>query len=146
MEQIRLEQLSIYYWLVDLLPDFVNVEDEYPTDELKLPAVSIIAGGVRADPFELGADELDKNRWSIEVFAENSGQRADYCQKIFDNLTDAICVYDYDEGFPPPTPTQLGFLVVESRSWEPIRVYNELVKKNYWRGRVLFQTYFDSIT
>ena len=36
MEQIRLEQLSIYYWLTDLLPDFVNVEDEYPTDELRL--------------------------------------------------------------------------------------------------------------
>lgn len=145
MEQTRKEQLSIYYWLRDLLPEFVNVVDEFPTEELILPTVAITINKTRATPFELGGNDLDKRSWAIDVFAQNSGQRDDYLGRIHRSLeSNTICVYNYDEGFPPSSsPSQVGSLYVEERESNPLRVYRELVKKKYWWGVETFRTYFN---
>lgn len=143
MEQTRKEQLSIYYWLTDLFPSFVHVVDEFPTDDLTLPTIAIITNRVRATAFELGGADLDKRNWAIYVFAQNSGQRDDYLGLIHRSLESNICVYNYDEGFPPSvSPSQVGSLYVEERYSEPLRVYEELVKKKYWWGVETFRTYF----
>lgn len=147
MQQIRKEQTSIYYWLTDLLPSFVHIESEFPQDELVLPTVSITNVRAVARPFQLGSDEdLDKRNWAIDVFAQNSGQRDDYLGLIYDSLKSIICVYNYDVGFPPDvSPPQVGSLYVEERESKPLRVYEDLVKKKYWWGKVLFRTYFNPI-
>lgn len=145
MEQIRKEQLSIYYWARELFaPTFINVVDEFPTGELTLPTIAIINVKDTAQPFQLGGPDRDKRRWAIYVYAKNSGQRDDYLSIIKRSLESGICVYNYDEGFPPDVaPTQVGSLYVESRQSEPLRVYEDLVKKKYWWGVVTFLTYFN---
>lgn len=146
MEQVRKEQLSIYYWLRDLFtPTFINVVDEFPSEDLILPTVAIISEEETSRPLQLGGSDLDKRYWSIYVFAKNSGQRDDYLSLIKRSLESGICVYDYDMGFPPDvSPTELGSLYVESRRSKAIRVYEDLVKKKYWSGVVTFLTYFNS--
>jgi hypothetical protein len=143
MEQKRKEQLSIYFWLKDLFPTFVNIVDEYPTDDLTLPTVAIISQESRPTPHELGGRDLVKRSWSIYVFAKNSGQRDDYLSLIEDSLeTSCIFVYDYTAGFPPAaSPPQIGSLYVESRDSKPLRVFEDLIKKKYWWGVVNFRTY-----
>lgn len=144
MEQSRKEQLSIYYWLRELFqPTFINVVDEFPSGDLTLPTIAIISEEETARPFQLGGSDLDKRNWSVYVFAKNSGQRDDYLSLIKRSLENGLCVYNYDEGFPPDvSPTQTGSLVVESRKSKPLRVYEDLVKKKYWWGVVTFLTYF----
>jgi hypothetical protein len=144
MEQFRKEQLSIYYWLKDSLPEFVTVTTEFPQDELVLPSVSVISLPTKAVPFQLGGRDLDKRDWAIYVFGKNSGQRDDYGSLIYRTIEDGICVYNYDVGFPPATtPPQIGSLYVESREYKPLRVYEDLVKKQYWWGVVTIRTYFN---
>jgi hypothetical protein len=147
MEQLRKEQLSIYYWLVDLLPSFVTVVSEFPEGELTLPTVSVTNVRMFARPFQLGSsDDLYKRNWAIDVFAQNSGQRDDYLELIHDSLKNGICTYNYDVGFPPTvTPPQIGSLYVEERESKPLRVYEDLVKKKFWWGKVLFRTYHTPI-
>lgn len=145
MEQPRKEQLSVYYWLRDLFsPTFINVVDEFPTEDLVLPTIAIISEEDTAKPFQLGGSDIDKKNWSIYVYAKNSGQRDDYLSLIKRSLESGICVYNYDEGFPPDvSPTSIGSLVVESRKSKPLRVYEDLVKKKYWWGVVTFLTHFN---
>ena len=146
MEQTRKEQLSIYYYIKDLFPAFVNVKDEYPQDELVLPTIAIISDPTRNRPFELGGRDLPMRRWAIYVFAQNSGQRDDYLEKIRYEIECNLLVYDYDEGFPPTvSPSQIGSLQSDDIQSSPIRVYQELVKKKYWSGSVTFVTYFNPI-
>lgn len=147
MEQIRLEQLSIYYWLQSLVPDFVTIKDEYPFDELSLPTISITSGDTRARPFQLGSSELDYQDWEIYIFAQNSGQRDDYLSIIYNEAENNICVYNYNLGFPPNvSPPETGSLMVVNRVKKPLRVYEDLVKKKYWWGVVSLRTYFDPST
>lgn len=148
MERTRLERKSVYYWLTDLFSDapFIDICEEFPLDEeLKLPTISITSGPVNANPFQLGSDDLTWRNWYVDIFAENSGQRDDYADRVFNSLADNICVYDYNDGFPPDTtPDQIGSLVVVSRSHQPVRVFKDLVKKLYWRSQISFTTRPDS--
>ncbi len=144
MEQIRKEQLSIYYWLRNLFPDFVNIKDEYPDDALMLPVISIITDEVNPVPFELGGKDQDNRFWHIYIYANSAAQRDDFGSRILESLGNGVIpVYNYDEGFPPPNPTQIGSLLVRSRSYKPLRVFEELVYKKYWWGVVDLYTYFD---
>lgn len=144
MEQIRKEHLSIYYWLVDLLPSFVTVTREFPLDEdLVLPSVSVTSEPGKGVPFELGGSDQTRRMWNIHIFTKNIGQRDDYTSLIFRSLEDCITVYDYDQGFPPDSIPQLGSLMIENRSYKPVRVYEDLVRKMYWRGLVNFESYYE---
>lgn len=145
MEQSRKELLSIYYWVRDLFPDFVNVTREYPEGELVLPTIAVVTLPVKTVPLQLGSDDqLDISEWAIYVFAQNVGQRDDYISIIHRSAKHSICVYDYDQGFPPNvSPTEIGSLYVRDRSKKPVRVFEDLVKKKYWLGVVLLATYFN---
>lgn len=147
MEQIRKEQLSIYYWIIDLVPDFVNVKDEYPFDDLTLPTISVTSDDTVSRPFQLGGNDLDYQDWNIYIFGQNSGQRDDYLSVIHREAELNICVYDYAVGFPPSIlPPKIGSLIVVNRVKKPLRVYEELTKKKYWWGVVNLRTYFDPST
>jgi hypothetical protein len=146
MEQNRKEETSIYYWVKDLLPSFVAVTTEFPKGELKLPTVAVIGGKTRARPLQLGGSDLDHKDWAIYVFAQNVGQRDDYLNIIHKNAENCILVYDYNVGFPPTVnPPKIGSLSTDDRNQKPLHVYEELVKKKYWWGVVLFTTYFNPV-
>lgn len=137
----RKQQMSIYYWLKDIVDSSVTVKDSFPMEGLTLPTVSITHLDMRGEPFELGAAERDKRMWRIDVFADNKVQRDDLMYLIYSELECNIPVYDYDEGFPPSvSPSQLGTLIVKQRIAKPVHVFEELVEKLYWRASITFST------
>ena len=145
LELHRLQDLSIYYWLQDLMPAFVTVVDGFPDSDLVIPTVSIEAMDTWGDPFELGGLDQKRRFWRIDVFAKNKSQRDDFADYIFDQLEGNIPVYDYNEGFPPPTPTQIGALKCLNRSNKTVYVFKELVRDLYWRRSITFQTEYETI-
>jgi hypothetical protein len=148
MHLLRKQDLSIYYFLTDLFSayDFVNVVDGYPDDELELPTISIEAQDVLPLPNELGNRVGVRNRiWDTNVFGLNKAQRDEFSYLIMDNLEDGIPVYDYDEGFPPPTPTQLGSLSVDDITMTVVTIFPRIQEKLYWRMSIMFSTIFNPI-
>ena len=146
MEQKRKEEISIYYWLQDNVPDSVNVEDGFPgSAELTLPTVSITDLDISGEPFELGGSEIDRRWWRIDVFAKDKVQRNKLRYMLYEQLEDHIPVYDYDEGFPPSiSPSRLGTLLVEERTSSAVHVFEDLVEKLYWRANIVFSTIYQS--
>jgi len=146
MEQGRKEHLALYYWLDELLPDFVNVVRAYKKgDELEPPCVSIDSSDITNEPFELGnEDGLDNKFWAINVYALTVAQRDDLAEIIYRNLK-KVPVYNYDEGFPPPNPTRIGTLIVDNKKNTPITVFEDLVEKLFWRRSITFTTKFEAI-
>jgi len=147
MHQKRKEEVSIYYWLEDNVPDSVNVEDGFPgSTELTLPTVSITDLDIRGERFELGGCEQDIRWWRIDVFANNKAQRNQLRYSLYEELEDHIKVYDYDEGFPPSvSPSQLGTLLVSDRTSKAVHVFEDLVDKLYWRASIVFSTKYQSL-
>ena len=150
MHLLRKQDLSIYYFLQDTVfgaYDFVNIEDGFPDKDLELPTVSIEELDLRPLQFELGNRVGKKDRfWVIEVFATNKAQRDEFSYLTVDNLENGICVYDYDEGFPPPIPTQLGRLDVNNIRSTPVIIFPALQEKLYWRRSISFSTEYHQLT
>lgn len=147
MEQGRKEHLALYYWLIDLLPDHINVVRAYKKgDELEPPSVSIESSDITNRPFELGnEDGLDDKFWVINVYGLTIAQRDDLAEIVYKNLK-KVPVYNYDEGFPPPNPTRIGTLIVGvGKNSTPITVFEDLVEKMFWRRSITFITKFEEI-
>lgn len=145
MRQARKEDLSVYYFLKDLLPSQVNVVDAFPETLLTLPTVSIETKGLDPREFELGNNQRVRYRtWYIEIFGSNKTQRDDMTYQIVDALESCIPVYDYDLGFPPDnSPPQLGCLEIDDIHAEWIRVLPQLVDKMYYRTSIIFTAFFN---
>ena len=150
MHLLRKQDLSIYYFLRDTvfgIYDFVNVEDGFPDKDLELPTVTIEALDLTPVQFEMGNKVGKKDRlWTIDVFATNKAQRDEFTYLIVDNLESGICVYDYDEGFPPPIPTQLGRLDALGIRATPVIIFPALQEKLYWRMNIVFSTDYHQLT
>lgn len=147
MELARKIDLSVYYWLNDLMPDMVSVYDGYPIGpdgfpegELQIPSVASVRQPLELKPFELGGCRLSWYFYIIDVYGLTKSQRDDMAYIIQTNLDNNVPVYNYDEGFPPGiSPTRQGTLVVtgDIRS-QPVYVFPELAPKKYWRAVVDF--------
>jgi len=150
MHLLRKQDLSIYYFLRDTvfgIYEFVNVEDGFPDKDLELPTVTVEALDLTPYQFEMGNKVGRKDRlWNINVFATNKAQRDEFAYLIVDNLENGICVYDYDEGFPPPPPTQLGRLDANGIRATPVIIFPELQEKLYWRISITFSTEYHQLT
>lgn len=150
MHLLRKQDLSIYYFLKDDVfasYDFVNVADGYPDADIQLPTVSIEALDINPIEFELGNRVGRKDRlWVMDIYATNKAQRDEFAYLIVDELENGIPVYDYDEGFPPPTPTQLGALDVRNIRATPVIIFPEIEEKLYWRESVVFSTIYHPLT
>ncbi len=150
MHLLRKQDLSIYYFLKDDVfasYDFVNVADGYPDADIQLPTVSIEALDINPIEFELGNRVGRKDRlWVIDVYATNKAQRDEFAYLIVDELENGIPVYDYDEGFPPPTPTQLGALDVRNIRANPVVIFPDIEEKLYWRESIVFSTVYHPLT
>lgn len=141
MDIERKKDLSIFYWLQDLFSDvsYVNIEDGYPTEGLEIPTVSVEGGVIKPRPHEMGnRNRVFKRLWLIDVFATNKSQRDEFAYRVLRALQDVIPVYDYDEGFPPPTPTKLGVLDAQSISGVPVQIFPEMTEKLYFRFSISF--------
>jgi len=150
MHLLRKQDLSIYYFLKDDVfasYDFVNVADGYPDADIQLPTVSIEALDIDPIGFELGNRVGRKDRlWVIDIYATNKAQRDEFAYLIIDELEIGIPVYDYDEGFPPLTPTQLGALDVRNIRATPVIIFPEIEEKLYWRESIVFSTVYHPLT
>jgi len=146
----RKEDLSVYYFLKTLFADapFVTIVDGFPEGvDLKLPTVAVEAGKIDVVLFEMGnRDGLRVRRWYIDIFAVNKSQRDEFGYRLLDALKDGIPVYNYDQGFPPSvSPAREGTLMVNSKSYNPIRVSADVVDKLYYRATVTFAAQNDKV-
>jgi len=156
MKIYRLEDLSMYFFIKDIfspLAEFIEIVDSFPSDSdgspkiLTLPTVSIDAGKIKEEPFELGdRDKVRIRVWYIDIFAKNKSQRDDFGYKILEQSHNGINVYDYNEGFPPDVaPTRVEHMDVLSISYEPIPVMLDESEKLYFRGQVILVTQNDTV-
>lgn len=148
----RIQDLSIFYDLRNLLPTFITIVDGFPGSEtsvdpkLVLPTVSIDSLDLSPVPFELGSLDKTKRFWAIDVFAKNKSQRDDFTYTIFNHLKDSVIpVYNYDLGFPPIIVPQIGYLISENINAKPIYVFKDLVQDLYWRSRITFFTKYTEV-
>ena len=145
----RLEDLSVYFFIKDMFSDTPNIEivDSFPEEILTIPTISIDAGKLKEESFELGnRDKVRIRTWYIDIFAKNKAQRDDFGYRILDQSKNGIHVYDYNEGFPPDvTPSRIEHMEVLSISYEPIPVILDEVQQNYFRGQVILVTQNDTI-
>lgn len=146
----RLEDLSVISFVKELfLPyAFITIVDEFPTQILTIPTISVVNGRLIEDRFELGNRDagLRTRRWFIDIFAVNKSQRDDFAYKILDSTDNGINVHNYNEGFPPDaSPSTVNHLDVISKSYEPIDVIPELNEKLYFRGQIILITKNDKV-
>lgn len=151
----RLEDLSMYFFIKDMFQDvsFIEIVDSFPADELgspkilTIPTISIDAGKIKEENFELGnRDKVRIRTWYIDIFAKNKSQRDDFGYRILDQSKNGINVYDYNEGFPPDVaPARVEHLDILSISYEPIPVMLEENEKLYFRGQVIIDTKNDTV-
>jgi len=152
MQLSRKVDLSVYYYLEDLLPSSVTVEDGFPVDDrgvpsgdLSLPTVATDRLPITIRPFELGGAGLSWFHYAIDIYGVNKTQKdglAYLIQVELDNTN--IPVNDYAEGFPPAvTPTRIGTLVqFGDITNSEVHIFPEVTQKLYWRAVVDFIGYY----
>ena len=144
----RKQDLSIYYWLKDVVfadAPFITIVDGFPVEGLSVPTVAVEGSDINIGPFELGNPHGIKYRiWDIDVFGENKSQRDEFAYRILNEVESKIPVYNYDKGFPPAvTPTKTGVLIPERIKMEVIRIDPNLVSDMYWRATVSFVAIYE---
>jgi len=148
MELERKQDLSIYYWLADLMQPYpmVTVNDGYPDEDLVLPSVTIESDTILPHLKEMGSRISWRRRfWTIDILALNKAQRDELTSIILNNIENGISVYDYDEGFPPGvSPTEIGLLSPSDWDVKTIRIFPALVEKMYWRNAMRFFTEYNA--
>jgi hypothetical protein len=149
MNIYRLEDLSMTFFIKDMFQDvsFINIVDSFPEEILTIPTISIDAGRIKEELFEVGnRDRLRIRTWYIDVFAKNRSQRDDFGYRILDQSNNGINVYDYNEGFPPDTsPSRVEHFDILSISYEPVPVMLDEVEPKYFRGQVILVTQNDTV-
>lgn len=149
MNIYRLEDLSMYFFIKDLFSDvsFIRIVDSFPEEILTIPTISIDAGRIKEELFEVGnRDRVRIRTWYIDVFAKNKSQRDDFGYRILDESNNGINVYDYNEGFPPDVaPSRAEHMDILSISYEPVPVMLDEVEPKYFRGQVILVTQNDTI-
>ena len=145
----RLEDLSVHYWIKDMFQDvaFLTVVDSFPDQITTVPTISIDAGKIKEELFEIGnRDKVRIRRWYIDIFAKNISQRDDMGYRILDQSKNGITVYDYNEGFPPDvSPTNINHMDIVGISYEPIPVFLQESESLYYRGQVTIVTQNDKV-
>ncbi len=145
----RKKDIAVFYWLEGLFSTpypHITVVDGFPLDNLVVPSVSIDWTLMTNETFELGNRTGDYNRsWYIDVFTENKSQRDDFTYLILEALQDTIPVLDYDVGFPPSSPPQLGYLRPDETAIRRIPIMSELVEKLYYRSEVRFNALYNEV-
>lgn len=138
----RLEDLSVYYFLKDAFSDapYINIVDGYPDSGLVTPTISVEAGRIDIDWFELGnRNGIRVRHFFIDIFAETKSQRDDIGYRLLDLLQKGIVVYNYNEGFPPNvSPSSMGTLVVLSLKFDPYAVSADVSKTLRYRATIEF--------
>lgn len=144
--QERLEDLSVYYFVSNLFSGTpsIKVVDGFPESILTVPTISVEAGRLNSNLFEMGNKKrlLDRS-WYIDVFAQNKSQRDDIGYLLLHALEDCIPVYDYNLGFPPVSVTQLGCLEVGTLRMDIVRIMPQFVDKLYYRSSISLMAKFN---
>ena len=148
MHILRLQDLSVLYWLKGLFADtpFITVEDGFPENELTIPTIALELENIDTYKLELGNREFGKVRhWYADIFADNKAQRDEFSFRILDACENKIPVYNYDLGFPPTVVPKIGVLDVDDVSIKIIKVLPEFTEKMYYRAVVYMTAYYEAI-
>jgi hypothetical protein len=141
----RKQDLSIYFWLEDLMSPhpMVTVNDGYPDEDLVLPSVTVEAQTIKFREYEMGNRIGRRERfWVVDILALVKTQRDEITSIITNSIEDGIPIYDYDEGFV--SPTQIGLLRPFDVGVTTIRIFPSLVEKMYWRNTIRFYTEYNA--
>lgn len=145
----RLEDLSMFFFIKNMFTDVsnINVVDSFPEEILTVPTISIDAGRLKEELFEVGnRDKVRFRTWYIDIFAVNKSQRDDFGYRILSQSHNGIVIYDYNEGFPPSvTPSRFGHMDVLAISYEPVPVMLDESEKLYFRGQIIIDTQNDTV-
>lgn len=146
IDQQSNEDFSLYYYIKNLIPS-ITVVDEFPVRNLVVPSISVEGDELEPVPWEMGnTHRVYRRYYSVNIFAVNKTQRQSILYQIMNALEQSIPVYDYNEGFPPDaSPSQIGCLEVLGVSGNKIQIDPELVSKFYYRAKITFETYFNSL-
>lgn len=147
MIEERLQDISLYYFIKELLGNQVNVVDGFPKEELKLenlPTVAVENRRARFDFFELGSkDSIVTRGFIIYIYAATKTQRDDLAYRIAKALRNPVGVYNYDEGFPPDvTPTKIGALTPKNIELVIAQIDPTLVKTFFYRAEVHYNAQY----
>lgn len=150
MKIYRLEDLSVNYFIRDIFHIYpqVAIVDEFPSQPLSIPTISVVNGKLEEELFELGNRDtgIRTRRWFIDVFAGNKSQRDDFAYKILSETSDGISVYDYNEGFPPSaSPAVINHLSMVTKSYQPFDVVKNLNENLFYRGQIILITRNDKV-
>ena len=145
----RLEDLSMFYFIKNVFSDtpYIEIVDSFPEEILTVPTVSIDAGKLKEELFQLGdRNKVRYRTWYIDIFAKNKSQRDDFGYRILDQIKNGVNIYNYNEGFPPvATPSRIGHMDILSISYEPMPVMLDEVQPSYFRGQVILDTQNDTV-
>lgn len=145
----RLEDLSVNYFIKSLFTDVsgLPITDDYPTDNLVIPSISVNAGPLRLEDYELGNSKgLRIRKWYIDIYALNKAQRDEFGYRILNSFDRGIPIYDYNVGFPPASGIpQIEHLDVYQRELTPVRIMPELVDKLYYRSTITIVANNDTV-
>ena len=151
--KLRNEDLSIYFFIKDVLSGKVDkILDGYPyteieSDTLETPSVSIEHRQTSEEGGELGATWFRRG-WSIDVFANNDGQRDELTNLIFTALDLSIPIKDYSSGFRASDGKSLlgvdlriiEWMSPEDRMMRPTYGFDLYAKLKFWRASLTFST------
>lgn len=148
----RLKDISVYYWLKNLLQQEIGdvgltIVDEFPETDLNIPTISVEWDEMTSEDYEMGNRQGDYVRsWYLNVFAKTGQQRDDLAYKLIEALEQPIPVYDYNQGFPPSvTPDKIGSLQPTRKRIRKIKVMSELVEKLYYRAQILYIATYNKV-
>src|SRR3972149_4824016 len=125
MNEAKLEELSVIYWLKTLMSSFpfITVTKGYPKEILDNPVIAVDWNNLTGDYVELGNKKVLKERsWYFYIIALTEDQREDIGYHLFDNTEDAIQVYDYNQGFLPTVVPSINYLVPLRKNLRKIEI------------------------
>lgn len=145
----RLEDLSVYYAVNNLFTTVsgITIVDDYPVDNLVIPSISVNAGKIRLENFELGnRSGLRYRKWYIDVYAKNKAQRDEFGYRVLNAFTNGVTVYNYNVGFPPASGIPiLEHMNVMQKEMDFIRIMPEFVDKLYYRATITIAATNDTV-
>ena len=168
MLELRLVELSIYYFLKDKLDEsnwgsegyynnhVVTLMDAYPDDEqlkrivaeptnmpdveIVLPIVSVEMVDQRAMPYELGNDDATVRSFSIAIMGREKAETKDLSQQIYEWFEDNdVSLKNYNQGFPDAVePNEVGKISIENVTMTPVRIIGSPDISDKHRYEIIF--------
>ncbi len=137
MQRLRLADLSVYYWIKDILhkagmntiddgyqvntyraevPYYVKVTDDYPSitkEGVVLPSVVLTMATLNEAGLQIGGGFKNYRNFDVDIFARRDGERDDLANVIYEGLDKTTTVRDFNIAFPEYVYVPANGILVE---------------------------------